>query len=115
VLLIRKGTISKEQLDQALKEKERNGQRIGDIFVGHGWATTRDLAHALAEQYNLEFVEILETPIEPEVTKLLSERFVRRFRALPVKYLGKNSVLVRSPTQPTSSRSTTSSLRSGSI
>ena len=94
MLLIRKGTISKEQLDQALKEKERNGQRIGDIFVGHGWATTRDLAHALAEQYNLEFVEILETPIEPEVTKLLSERFVRRFRALPVKYLGKNSVLV---------------------
>lgn len=94
VLLIRNGTISKEQLDQALEEKERNGRRIGDIFVGHGWATTRDLASALAEQYNLEFVEILETPIEPEVTKLLSERFVRRFRALPLKYLGKNSVLV---------------------
>jgi type IV pilus assembly protein PilB len=94
VLLIRKGTISKEQLEQALGEKERNGRRIGDIFVEHGWATSRDLAHALAEQYNLEFVEILETPIEPEVTKLLSERFVRRFHALPVKYLGKNSVLV---------------------
>jgi len=94
VLLIRKGTISKEQLEQALGEKERNGRRIGDIFVEHGWATSRDLAHALAEQYNLEFVEILETPIEPEVAKLLSERFVRRFHALPVKYLDKNSVLV---------------------
>jgi type IV pilus assembly protein PilB len=94
VLLIRKGTISKEQLEQALSEKEQNGRRIGDIFVAHGWATSRDLAHALAEQYSLEFVEILETPIEPEVTKLLSERFVRRFHALPVKYLGKNSILV---------------------
>ncbi|MGA9762793.1 MAG: GspE/PulE family protein [Gaiellaceae bacterium] len=94
VLLIRKGTISSEQLEQALNEKELNGQRIGDIFVAHGWATSRDLALALAEQYSLDFVEILETPIEPEVTKLLSERFVRRFRALPVKYLGKSSVLV---------------------
>jgi len=94
VLLIRKGTISEEQLEQALSEKELNGRRIGDIFVAHGWATSRDLAHALAEQYSLEFVEILETPIEPEMTKLLSERFVRRFRALPVKYLDKNSVLV---------------------
>jgi type IV pilus assembly protein PilB len=94
VLLIGKGKISKEQLEQALAEKGQNGGRIGDVIVGHGWATTRDLARALAEQYNLEFVEILETPIEPEVTKLLSERFVRRFRALPVKYIGKNSVLV---------------------
>ena len=94
VLLIRKGKISKEQLEQALSEKEQDGRRIGDIVVGHGWATARDLARALAEQHNLEFVEILETPIEPEVTKLLSERFVRRFHALPVKYLRENSVLV---------------------
>ena len=94
VLLIRKGKITEEQLAQALDEKERSGRRIGDILVDQGWATTDDLARALAEQYSLEFVDILETPIEPEVTKLLSERFVRRFHTLPVKYLAKNSVLV---------------------
>ncbi|HEY5159537.1 MAG TPA: GspE/PulE family protein [Gaiellaceae bacterium] len=93
-LLLRKGTITDEQLRQALDEKQLSGGRIGDILVGRGWATTADLAHALAEQYSLEFIEILETTIEPEVTKLLSERFVRRFRLLPVKYLAKNSVLV---------------------
>jgi len=93
-LLTRRGIITEEQLEQALAEKERSGQRIGDILVGHGWATSADLAHVLAEQYSLEFVEILETPIQPDVIKLLSERFVRRFRALPVKYLAKNLVLV---------------------
>ena len=93
-LLLRKGTITDEQLRQALDEKQLSGGRIGDILVVRGWATTADLAHALAEQYSLEFIEILETTIEPEVTKLLSERFVRRFRLLPVKYLAKNSVLV---------------------
>lgn len=93
-LLLKKGKITQEQLAQALEEKERAGQRIGDILVGHGWATTADVAHALAEQYDLEFIEILETAIEPGVTKLLSERFVRRFRLLPVKFLAKNSVLV---------------------
>jgi type IV pilus assembly protein PilB len=93
-LLLRKGVISDEQLRQALDEKQLSGGRIGDILVGRGWATAADLAHALAEQYSLEFIEILETTIEPEVTKLLSERFVRRFRLLPVKYLAKNSVLV---------------------
>jgi type IV pilus assembly protein PilB len=93
-LLVRHGVITEEQLEQALAEKERSGRRIGDILVGHSWATSADLAHVLAEQYSLEFVEILETPIEPDVIKLLSERFVRRFRALPVKYLAKNLVLV---------------------
>ncbi len=94
VLLIRRGVIDDGQLEQALIEKERSGKRIGDILVERGWATSADLAHALADQYNLEFVEILETPIEPEVIRLLSERFVRRFRALPIKYLSKTSVLV---------------------
>ena len=93
-LLTRHGIITEEQLEQALAEKEQSGGRIGDILVGHGWATSADLAHVLAEQYSLDFVEILETPIEPDVIKLLSERFVRRFRALPVKYLAKNLVLV---------------------
>ncbi|MGC9974479.1 MAG: hypothetical protein ABSC36_03705 [Gaiellaceae bacterium] len=36
VLLIRKGTISEEQLAQALDEKERSGRRIGDILIEHG-------------------------------------------------------------------------------
>ena len=93
-LLTRRGIINEEQLEEALSEKDRSGRRIGDILVGHGWATSADLAHVLAEQYSLAFVEILETPIEPEVIKLLSERFVRRFRALPVKYLTKNLVLM---------------------
>jgi MSHA biogenesis protein MshE len=70
-LLLRKGTITEEQLRQALDE-ERGGRRIGDILVGHGWATTADLAHALAEQYSLEFVQILETSIE-EVRRVVGD------------------------------------------
>jgi type IV pilus assembly protein PilB len=94
VLLIRGGIITQEQLEQALGEKEKNGKRIGDVIVGHGWATSADLAHALAEQHSLDFIEILETTIEPDAAQLLSERFVRRFRALPIRYLGKNQALV---------------------
>ncbi len=61
------------------------------IVVGRRRPTSR---HALAEQYSLEYIDIQETTIEPAVTKLLSERFVRRFRLLPVKRLAKNSVLI---------------------
>ena len=93
-LLIRDGVVTNEQLEAALGEKDATGKRVGDILVDHQWATTADLARALAEQWNLEFVDILNVEIQPEAVKLLSEPIVRRFRSLPIRYLSKNLVLV---------------------
>jgi type IV pilus assembly protein PilB len=93
-LLIRDSVISSEQLDEVLAEKERTGRRVGDVLVERGWASTAELARALAEQWNLEFVDILTTEIQPEAVKLLTEPVVRRYRALPIRYLSKNLVLV---------------------
>ncbi len=93
-LLIRDSVITSEQLDEALAEKDRIGHRVGDILVERGWATTADLARALAEQWSLEFVDILTTEIEPEAVKLLSESVIRRYRALPLRYLSSNLVLI---------------------
>jgi len=93
-LLIRDSVITTEQLDEVLAEKDRSGRRVGDILVERGWATTADLSRALAEQWNLEFVDILTAEIQPEATKLLSESVVRRYRALPLRYLSSNLVLI---------------------
>ncbi len=93
-LLIRDHVISSEQLDTALSEKDSTGRRVGDILVDHGWATTSDLARALAEQWSLEYVDILQADIQPDAVKLLSEPIVRRYRALPIRYLSKNLVLI---------------------
>jgi len=93
-LLIRDSVITSGQLDEALVEKDQTGRRVGDILVERGWATTADLARALAEQWNLEFVDVLTTEIEPEVVRLLPEAVVRRYRALPLRYLSENLILI---------------------
>lgn len=93
-LLIRDSVITSEQLNEALSEKDRTGRRVGDVLVDRGWATTADLARALAEQWNLEFIDILAAEIQPEAVRLLSELVVRRYHALPIRYLSKNLVLV---------------------
>ena len=93
-LLIRESVVTSEQLEAALSEKDATGKRVGDILVDHGWATTADLARALAEQWNLEFIDVLSAEIQPEAVKLLSELVVRRYRALPIRYLSENVVLV---------------------
>jgi type IV pilus assembly protein PilB len=93
-LLRRNGVISEEQLNEALAEHEHSGRRIGDILVERGWATMAQLAHGLAEQYGLDFVDVHEVEIEPGVCKLLSVDFLRRHQVLPLRYLGRNALLV---------------------
>ncbi|MGZ4462804.1 MAG: GspE/PulE family protein [Gaiellaceae bacterium] len=93
-LLVRDGVIDETQLRQALDAHERSGRRSGDILVEREWTTTAELARSLAEQYGLDFVEILDAEIDPEATKLLSGDFLRRHQVLPLRHLGRNALLV---------------------
>ncbi|TML85129.1 MAG: hypothetical protein E6G08_15390 [Actinobacteria bacterium] len=90
-LLVREGLLTREQLEQALAEKERTGHRIGEIVVERGWAQPQDVARALAEQHGLEFVDLAQAKLEPAAANLLPEKFARRYDALPVRFLDEAS------------------------
>ncbi len=93
-MLVREGVLTAEQLDEALAEKAETGRRLGEIVVDHGWVTSRDLARALAEQHHVDFIDLVDTEIEDAAASLLPERLARRYRAVPVKFLGEDQVLV---------------------
>ena len=94
-MLVRDGLLTPEQLREALADKAENRQkRLGEIVVERGWVSSRDLANALAEQHGLEFIELGQAPIDEAAADLLPERLARRYRALPVKFLAEDSVLV---------------------
>ena len=93
-MLVRAGLLTNEQVQDALAEKAETGRRLGEIIVDRGWVSSRDLARALAEQHGLEFVDLVETEIEDAAAGLLPERLARRYRAVPVKFLAEDSVLV---------------------
>ncbi len=93
-MLVRSGLLSAEQLEEALAEKAETGKRLGEIVVEHGWVPSSDLAKALAEQHHCEFVDLLEADIEDAAASLLPERLARRYRAVPVRFMGEDKVLV---------------------
>ena len=93
-LLLRKKLLSAEQLEDALAEKDETGDRLGEIVIRHGWVSGRALAHALAEQHELEYIDLAQTEIEALALSLLPERFARRYAALPIRFLGDDVVLV---------------------
>src|SRR5262249_14165906 len=84
-LLIRDGVVSEEELDAALaQQRVCGGRRLGDILVGRGSVTRSDVARLVAEQFELTFVDLDASEVEPDVARLLPEELARRYAALPV-------------------------------
>src|SRR5215210_5955364 len=83
-LLVDGRIISPEQLERALELKASTGQRLGEIVVELGFTTERAIAGALAEQYELEFVDLDVAEIDKRAVAILPEELSRRYEALPL-------------------------------
>ena len=100
-LLVRDGAVTPEQLEIALLEKRLKPElRLGEILVTNGFATRLQVTRVLAEQHDLEFVELEIASIEVEAAMLLPEDLARRYGAIPIKVMEDGFVLV-AVTDPT--------------
>jgi type IV pilus assembly protein PilB len=99
-LLVDAGLLTTDQLEQALAVKETTGKRLGEIFVELGFTSEEVIAGALAQQYELEFVDLdLVTP-DPEAVAQLPEALAQRYQAIPVRLLS-DGVLLLAVADPT--------------
>ena len=99
-LLVDGRVISQEQLQHALEVKSSTGQRLGEIVVELGFTTERAIAGALAEQYELEFVDLDAVALDKQAIALLPEELARRYEALPLRILEDGTPLL-AVTDPT--------------
>ncbi len=94
-LLVRDGAVTPEQLELALAEKRlKPDVRLGEILVENGFVTRAAVSRVLAEQHELEFVELDFPSIEIEAALMLPENLARRYRALPIRIMDDGYVLV---------------------
>ncbi|TML55412.1 MAG: type II/IV secretion system protein [Actinobacteria bacterium] len=93
-LLINRGLLNIEQVKLAFEEQQLTGRRLGEIAVGHGWVTSADLAHALADQFGLEYVDLTAVEPDHDAAALLEKELAFRYQALPVRFLGDGLLLV---------------------
>jgi type IV pilus assembly protein PilB len=85
-MLIAKGIISDEQLEEALREQQVTAERLGTILVTRGYVDEVDLVRTLAEHFGLEFIDLEERPIDPSAVQLVKESFARYHQLLPIGY-----------------------------
>ncbi|WP_457637502.1 ATPase, T2SS/T4P/T4SS family [Oceanithermus sp.] len=88
-LLLKKGAITKEDLERALAEQEQNGKLLGKILLNKGLISEEQLYEALAEQDGVEFIESTEH-LKPTTgaTSLFLRTDALRYHAIPVRFDG---------------------------
>jgi type IV pilus assembly protein PilB len=83
-MLIAKGLITDAQLEEALREQQVTGERLGTILVERNQVNEVALVRVLAEHYGLDFIDIEDTPIDPTAVRTVKESFARYHQLIPV-------------------------------
>jgi type IV pilus assembly protein PilB len=82
--LIEQQIITESQLDAARQRQGDTGCRLGQALIKLGFCTDAQIAHALAEQLEIPFVDLDKTPPEPACVALLPREVALRHSLLPV-------------------------------
>jgi type IV pilus assembly protein PilB len=101
-LLLRKGLVTNAELDRALEQREQ-GELLGEALVRLRICFEDDIARVLAEQANVEFVDIGVTSVDYRAVELLPREQAELLRAIPLRLHadGTVSVAVADPTNET--------------
>ncbi|MFC1621176.1 GspE/PulE family protein [Candidatus Omnitrophota bacterium] len=84
--LIKKGLISRRELDRGLKEHEKTGLFLGTTLVKLGFISEEELYPVLAEQLAIKYVKLKEISIDPKILEKVPARYACHYRLMPVKF-----------------------------
>ena len=84
-LLLKRGVISSEQLQEAQEMANRDGISMADSLVSLGYATGVEVTMALAEFHRVEYVDLSSVRIEDHVVQLVPEAVARENMVIPIE------------------------------
>jgi type IV pilus assembly protein PilB len=71
--LVQAGLITEADLQTALAEHKRSGERLGSVLIRMNLATERQIAKALAYQLGFAYVNLAENPPDPAAVVLIAK------------------------------------------
>ena len=84
-MLVKKGLISEDQLQEMIQEQLSNKKFIGEMFVEKGIIDEDDLYATIAEQFNIEYVSLKNEKIDWEVASGFSSSMITDHKCLPLQ------------------------------
>ncbi len=92
-LLLDRRLISTQQLETALANQKQTGAKLGKILIDMGVLWEKDLVSVLAQQSNLQAVEIDLYQTRPELLRKVPRELAQQYRIFPLGYEGDTLIL----------------------
>ena len=83
-VLLARGVVTVEQLATALDQQQRSGGQLGPLVVKAGIVSERELARAVAQHWELPFVDLADQTIDPEIARILPAYLAQRHGVIAV-------------------------------
>ncbi len=83
-VLVEEGSITKMQLNTAIKEK-RSDEFISDVIARLGFASASEIVKAIQKRQNLDYVDVNEVDIDGCAAKLFTKEYCVNNRMIPIK------------------------------
>ncbi|MEW6457495.1 MAG: ATPase, T2SS/T4P/T4SS family [Bacillota bacterium] len=84
-ILLEKGVITAEALQEALDLQKQTGERLGRVLVDLGYVSEHVLVEALAGQLGIRYVHLDGLALDPELVRSVPEKLIRRHKAVPLR------------------------------
>jgi type IV pilus assembly protein PilB len=93
-VLVELGFATEERANQAIEEARSVGMPPEAVLLQHGAINGDQLSRAIAERYGLDHIDLSEYSVDMAAANLISVGTARRYRALPVGFIDKQTLLV---------------------
>jgi cellulose synthase/poly-beta-1,6-N-acetylglucosamine synthase-like glycosyltransferase len=99
-LLVERGFITPEQLEQVLAIQTRTGALLGSILLALGMVRRIDVFRALADLWQMPFVDLTTTAIDEELVRRVPPQLMASERWIPVR-VDQGAAVIATANRPT--------------
>lgn len=85
-LLIENGSLSPENLEEALQHQKKEGGVIGQILIRLGYVSEESLVAALSKQLHVPYLPLSHYSINMDAAPLLGEELCRKHHVVPFDF-----------------------------
>ncbi len=87
-VLLERGIINREKLEEALKHQKAHGGLMGQVLISLGYATEEQIALALTAQYGFPYLPLENYEIDEELVTIIPEDVARSHCVIAVDRIG---------------------------
>ena len=87
-LLLERGVITRQQLENALAHQQKHGGLMGHILIQLGFVNEEEIALTLTAQYGFPYLPLDNYEIDTELTAIIPEQVARQYCLIPIDRIG---------------------------